>query len=418
MPPNEPKNVVIIGGGIIGATSAYFCAHHPSFNAATTTITLLEASKIAGGASGKAGGLLALWAYPRSIVPLSYQLHRELADRHDGARRWGYRAVHVGQIEARGRAVQGAPSVKGKKDRATDENDGGALNPDAHVSLQKRSKEAMAQLKAAGIPDDLDWVAADSAVAYDSMGDPRNTAQVHPYMFTTSMMDLAKEKGVKVIFGSATAINQSNKAVTSVSYTDKETGEAKDLPADAVVISAGPWTQQVWPRAPISALRAHSVTIRPSRPVSAYALFTQIEMPPGPGRRRTQTVAPEIYARPNNEVYACGEGDHLVPLPATTELVPVDESRCQDIVDQVSSISDELRDGEVTARQACYLPNVSDGGGPLIGETGVKGLIMAAGHTCWGIQNGPGTGQLVSEFVFDGAAKSADVKALDPRKYL
>jgi glycine/D-amino acid oxidase-like deaminating enzyme len=122
----------------------------------------------------------------------------------------------------------------------------------------------------------------------------------------------------------------------------------------------------------------------------------------------------------------------MVRLPKSSDLVEVDEQRCQDIVDYVSSISDELRDGEVTARQACYLPNVQGGNGPLIGNTGVKGLLIAAGHTCWGmlsllldfldftdiylgIQNGPATGKLISEFVFDGAAKSAKISSLDPR---
>lgn len=37
---------------------------------------------------------------------------------------------------------------------------------------------------------------------------------------------------------------------------------------------------------------------------------------------------------------------------------------------------------------------------------------------CWGIQNGPGTGKLMSEFVFDGNAVSAKIGALDPRKVL
>lgn len=139
-------------------------------------------------------------------------------------------------------------------------------------------------------------------------------------------------------------------------------------------------------------------------------------MPPDSGR--DPLVSPEIYARPRDEVYACGPGDTTVPLPKLSSEVETDQSRCQDIIDHVSSISDQLRDGEVTARQACYLPNVSGGRGPLIGGTGVKGLLMAAGHTCWGIQNGPGTGKLISEFVFDGKAKSANIKVLDPQKFL
>jgi predicted NAD/FAD-binding protein len=56
MAGDEQKNIVIIGGGIIGATSAYFLTHHPSYNPEKHKIILLEATKIAGGASGKAGG--------------------------------------------------------------------------------------------------------------------------------------------------------------------------------------------------------------------------------------------------------------------------------------------------------------------------------------------------------------------------
>lgn len=435
----DKKNIVIIGGGIIGCTSAYYLSRHPSFDPAKHTITLLEATKIAGGASGKAGGLLALWAYPSSIVPLSYRLHKQLSDEHGGVERWGYRAVHCGQVDCVGRHLGDVKSGEGKRKVAGKDNDMDGENGEGkeRVSLQKRSKAAMGKLRAAGVPKDLDWVDPDGLRVYDEMGDPSTTAQVHPFQFTTAMAGLATEKGVDIRVGaSVDKINFSpdGKSVESVSYTSNNQPDI--LPATDIVLSAGPWTQKVYPPAPISALRAHSVTIRPSREVSAYALFTQIKLPADFGRtnevargkgsksykagRGEQVVTPEIYARPKNEVYACGEGDHMVPLPKSSDLVEVDEQRCQDIVDYVSSISDELRDGEVTARQACYLPNVnaSGSGGPLVGMTGVKGLVMAAGHTCWGIQNGPGTGKLVSEFVFDGEAKSANVKGLDPRMVL
>ena len=422
MASNEKKNIVVIGGGIIGCTSAYFLSRHPSFDPSKHTITLLEATKIAGGASGKAGGLLALWAYPSSIVPLSYRLHKELAQEHGGEERWGYRAVHCAQIDCKGRAFDEKKKkkldVKGKNGEMDGEN--GDL---AHVSLQKRSKEAMAKLRAAGIPAELDWVDPEANPTYDEMGDPSTTAQVHPYQFTNAMAELAQEKGVDVKVGAAVQrINYTpdGQGVESVTYTDTNaSGAESTIPATDIVIAAGPWTPNIYPSAPISAVRAHSVTIRPSRPVSAYALFTQIKLPAQPGRKSHggQIVTPEIYARPKNEVYACGEGDRLVPLPKTTADVVCDEQRCQEIVEHVGAISEELREGEVTARQACYLPNVnaSGSGGPLIGLTGVKGIVMAAGHTCWGIQNGPGTGKVVAEFVFEGEARSARVKGLDPR---
>jgi glycine/D-amino acid oxidase-like deaminating enzyme len=445
----EKKNIVIIGGGIIGSTAAYFLSRHPSFSSATT-ITLLEATRIAGGASGKAGGLLALWAYPSSIVPLSFRLHKELAAEHGGASRWGYRAVECGQIAAKAKALR-TPSVKGAKDRPTNEKDGISANGNGmgdSVSLKKRTREAKGMLQAAGVPHDLDWIDADSISSYEEMSDPGSTAQVHPYLFTTSMAQLAEEKGVKVIYGSATSINttKDGNAVESVSYNLKEDGSEHTLSATHVVLSAGPWTKHIWPSAPITAIRAHSVTIRPSRPVSPYTLFTSITLSKdfytssqsssSKLPKYSQAVTPEIYARPNNEVYACGDGDTTTLLPSTTDLVEVDAQRCQDVVDWVCSISEELRDGEVTARQACYLPGVEGSDSPIVGETRVKGLVLAAGHTCWGyvppllfrltslqannlsrIQNAPATGLLVSEVLMEGRVKSAKVGGLDPGRY-
>lgn len=342
-------------------------------------------------------------------------MHAELASTHNGTERWGYRKIHCGQLTAKGRSSNQTAS----QDRQSENKDSKSVLRDQDIISQSMGVE---------LPKDLNWFAADSVKSYCEMGDPSTTAQVHPYQFTTSMATLAEEKGVKIIIGSVLRIERVDNAVKSVTYKDKTTNQSHTIPATNVIVSAGPWTKSIYPPAPIAALRAHSITIRPSKPISAYAIFTEISLPSNSGRTTTsvkskrphgKTVTPEIYARPNNEAYACGEADNLVPLPKTTEEVETDEARCQDIVDYVSSISDELRDGTVTVRQACYLPNVETAnGGPLIGETGVKGLLIAAGHTCWGIQNGPGTGKLISEFVFDGKAKSANIESLDPRKVL
>ncbi|KAE8354773.1 FAD dependent oxidoreductase [Aspergillus coremiiformis] len=407
--PNERRDIVIVGGGIIGCCSAYYLTRHPFFDHSRHSLTLIEASEIAGGASGKAGGLLALWAYPSNIVPLSYKLHAELAKEHNGKDRWGYREVNCGQLIARGRPLS-------EKKKADEGESGGS------VSLKKRSAAALSKLRTTRIPGDLNWLEPEGVRGYESMSDSGETAQVHPYLFTTSIAKLAEEKGAKITLGSVTGIEYSEDAVQSVTYINKESGESHTIPATDIVIAAGPWTRSVLPDAPITATRAHSVVIRPTRPVSGYALFTNIEIPANfdPSKPSRPTVAmPEIYARPDDTVYCCGEGDHKVPLPKKTTEVEVDQELCQDIINQVGSISDELRDGQVCARQACYLPNVTAvRGGPLVGHAGTKGLYLAAGHTCWGIQNAPGTGKLISEFVFDGEAKSAKIESLDPREYL
>lgn len=439
------KSIVIVGGGIIGCSTAYFLTRHPKYNPDLHSIHLLEATGIAAGASGKAGGLLALWAYPQAIVPLSFKLHAELAKEHGGEQRWGYRGVGVGQIELKGRQLTGKEKViaqKGVVDGEASDGKGhadgkgedirgihradvasdGNVDP-SRVSLQKRSKDSYKSLRSMGMPDDLDWVAEESVLGYESMGSEKDTAQVHPYQFTTSLAQLAEEKGTKIILGAVDKIETASgdSMQHTVHYTDKHDKSSHTLAATDVIITAGPWTKTVWPGTPISALRAHSVTIRPSRPVSPYCLFTSLSLPKNlkaGTKSRAMNVTPEIYARPNNELYACGEGDHLVPLPKSAADVVVDDSRCQDIVDYCASFSDEMRDGAVLVRQACYLPQVEGASGPLVGRTRTEGVWLAAGHTCWGIQNGPGTGKVVSEFVLDGEAKSADVRGLDPRRVL
>ena len=62
------------------------------------SVTVLESSKVAGGSSGKAGGLLAEWATPRCLAPLSFKTHAHLAKEHSGDTVWGYRNVHCADV--------------------------------------------------------------------------------------------------------------------------------------------------------------------------------------------------------------------------------------------------------------------------------------------------------------------------------
>jgi glycine/D-amino acid oxidase-like deaminating enzyme len=52
-------------------------------------------------------------------------------------------------------------------------------------------------------------------------------------------------------------------------------------------------------------------------------------------------------------------------------------------------------------------------GTPLVGKV-MDGIYVAAGHSCWGITLGPGTGKVMSEMILDGKARSADVEDLSP----
>ncbi|KAM0240592.1 hypothetical protein ACHAPO_002493 [Fusarium lateritium] len=420
------RNIVIVGGGVIGSTTAYYLTRHPKYNKALHTITLLEAAPtVAAGASGKAGGLLALWAYPDCLVPLSYRLHAELAAEHNGPQRWGYRQLGCGSFEA----VVSRDKLKslqsnGSKNQGQDGKE--------WEKLPKQNGAAKELLKVGNLPKDLDWVDREIIGSWSEMGAPgkTETSQVHPLHFTTSIAELAQQGGAQIHTNAkVTKINSSKTGVESIEYLDRNSDETKTIQdVTDVVVAAGPWTNRVVPRAKIEGLRAHSVVYDVN--LSPYAVFTDIQLPPdfipehranmGQRRRHKGNVDPEIYARPFNEAYACGEPDKNVPLPDTADQVECDEAQCDDIISYISTFSPVLAAAPVKAKQACYLPRhirFGQESGPLIGRTAVPGLFVAAGHTCWGIQNGPGTGKLMSEFVFDGVAKSADVEKLDPQKF-
>ncbi|KAF8574039.1 FAD dependent oxidoreductase [Ramaria rubella] len=396
-PSLQEHRIVIIGGGIIGCTSAYYLTHHPRFLTSNTHITLLEASTIAAGASGKAGGLVADWAYPRELTEISFKEHRRLAELHGGDERWSWREVACGHWEGRTRSPT-----------ATEGNSlgGGGLH---------------GRIKAGGVgqlPEDLDWIDEGLTDAYESMARPGETAQVHPYEFTTSMLALSREvagERLEVIEGAQVrAIERGNvpgagDKVMGVTYAAAGS-HAVHIPADSVLLAAGPWSPTLLPSLPITSTRAHSIVIEPASLLSAHVLFTAIRSPGS-----TEASTPEIYARPHNRVYACGPGDDT-PLPELASQVQISSSSISSLRSLVESISTPLRDGKVEVEQACYLPL----GGPIVGEiNGVGGLVVATGHTCWGICNAPGTAKAVAELIMDGRlGKGWKLGKLEPRRFL
>ena len=389
--------LTVVGGGIIGCCVAYYITRHPSYDPSLHTVTLFEASRIAGGSSGKAGGLVATWADPQCIAPLSYRLHAQLAEEHNGKGRWDYRNVHCADVDAMGEAVGHA---------ATEQN------------TSKFHHHATSEPRFVDVPPRLDWIVPENIKSYNELGSPVDTAQVHPYLFTTSIASLAESAGAKITLGSVKRINYSRDGskAESVTYELKDALPLQTLPATDIIVAAGPWTSALYPAAPIQESRNHSIVVRPTKPLSAYVLFPELH-PKIPQKR----IPPEIYSRPDGTVYSCGPSDDEVPLPETSDLVDVNKEVCDTIYRDISSISNEIRDGEVLIRQACYRPIVQGRNraiGPLVGPTFTKNLWLAAGHDSWGIQNGPATGKVLSNMLFEGERRDADVSSLDPRHML
>ncbi|GAA5841781.1 hypothetical protein JCM5353_007768 [Sporobolomyces roseus] len=390
------QSIVVIGGGIIGVTTAYYTARLAKERGLEIAIKLVEGSSIAAGASGKAGGLLAIdWHGPATaaLAELSYGLHAKLAKEFDGTDRWGYRKLDTISV--------GADLTHSKV---------------ANGSKVKKLKNS----------DLFPWLNQEVLTHSSVLGSQETTSQVHPELFTKAIWEEAEKMGVEGIWGTIDGMEKTSDGTYQLSVTSRDDeSEKSTLTADQVVVAAGPWTGKLLKELGvqgggrarrIDGSRAHSVVLKtaPGRDLPAQALFTSIK------EKKGGSAEPEIYNRPDGTAYACGATDSS-PLPSHASKVTADPSAISSILGHTALLSPSHlstdngeHSAEVVRSQACYLPM---GGDPVLAQIeGTskerKGVYVASGHSCWGICNGPGSGLVMAELLLDGKATSANVSSL------
>ncbi|KAH7340818.1 FAD dependent oxidoreductase [Rhizoctonia solani] len=370
------KSIAIIGGGIIGASTAYYLS---ALAQQDIEVHIVESVSIAAAASGKAGGFLALDWHSNKTKPLaglSFKLHQELADAHDGVKRWGYRRTNTLQLDVdesrRTKSVPGAEWLKG---------------------ISKQTK----------------------------LGSEDTTGQAHPFHLTETLVEVAQSRGVKVHIGAtATKINfapDSDKTPVELVAT-KADGSELVIPVTDIVLAAGPWTGSL-ARKLLGKYAGTAGTIEPSEPSSSivlrpdgshkitnHMLFTELTF-------NNISCEPEVYPRLDGTVYLCGAGreNESVPLPERADQVKPTPAAIQRLKEAAEFVSPVFENAQVVAEQCCFRPN-SQTGLPVIGKVR-EGIWMASGHGVWGIQNGPGTGKCLAELIL-GLPTSADISQLSP----
>ncbi len=353
-------HVLICGGGVIGASIAYFLSRRG------IAATVIEGTGLACAASGKSGGFLALdWCDGTLLEPLarrSFTLHSLLPEEIGGD--WGYRRLTT------------------------------------HGGLAGNLRDTRHQFNG----HDIDWVAAGVRLN-QRLGTTETTAQVHPGRFTTAMMQAAQARGAELRIGRVTDMVRGSAGRVEGVVVDGET-----IDGDAVVIAMGPWSilAAAWlPLPAVFGLKGHSLVFDTGPKLSADALFIEY-------REATGAVqAPEVFPRTDGTTYVCAISSES-PLPIDPVDVAPDPGAIDRLQRMCGELSPALASAKVLARQACYRPITRDGL-PLIGRVpGVENVYVATGHSVWGILNAPATGEAIAELIADGATRTVDLAPFEP----
>jgi glycine/D-amino acid oxidase-like deaminating enzyme len=356
---SDDDPIVVCGGGVIGCACAYFLTQ-----LGQRVIVIERANDVGQFASGRAGGFLARdWSDELSRV--SFDMFASLPD--DFKAEIDYRQVDV-----------------------------------LSVNVDRPAVDDSSSTAVAG------WMRSNCSVE-SVIGTTQNSAQCHPQKLTRAL--LRRAVGAQLIRGSVTRLSKNG--VVYESLTDNVKVEV-ELRARAVVLALGPWSSfaaawlpELAPLRRIVPHKAHSIIVRPQDfdKIPAQCLFL--------GGSVGKMESPEIYPRPDGTVYVCAGVPEEAELTDSAEEIPT----CDEAVDGMKivlrDVSRHLADAEEEIRQACFLPSSQR---PIISKVATTNdiettVIVAAGHSVWGILRSLATGKAVAELAVNGQSQVVNLRS-------
>lgn len=372
---SENASVVIVGGGIVGASVAYYLAGR-----GLRDIVMLERATLAAGASGKTGALLRLHYSNEPEARLAQLGHSIFANwpSEIGGDCGFVKSGLVVTVETRGEC---APNIERMQRNIAMQNRVG-------IASELISADQLRELQPFLSVDDLDLVAYEPDSGY-----------VDAIAATQSMAAAARARGVQIREAAPVlSVLEHGGRVRGVRLPDG------DIPADTVVLAAGPWTNRLTGPLgidlPIEALRVQvAVLIRPSN-LPAAGMAASVD-----------TVAGVFYRDwgPYRTMVGIGGGEfHDVVEPDDWDQ-RTDAGFPEAAIDRLSRRIPAMRNASFVSGHA-GLYDMTPDGHPIIGAVaGVEGLYLAAGFSGAGFKKGPAVGLCLAELIATGQSSTVDL---------
>lgn len=419
---SEPKHILIVGGGVIGLSTAYYCARRG------LRVTVLDRNpeQRDGCSFGNAGmivpshfvplaapgmvelGLKWMWN-PESPFWIKPRLDLDLLN-------WGYlfwRACspeHVARSAPLLRDLSLASRAEFEELAALPGNDFGLVKKGLLMLCQTQhalDEEAKAATRARelGIPaevlDAKQTAALDPGATLDIAGSVHFPKDCHltPGRFMAALKERAEALGVKFVW---------NAEVTDFRLErDRRLYAARlsdgtEIEADEFVLAGGSWSPAVAVKLalelPMQAGKGYSLTLpNPRQLPQLCTILTEA---------RVAVTPMGASLRVGGTMEIAGLNEDINPV------------RVRGIVKALPKYYPAFRPEDFEGvRPWCGLRPCSPDGLPYVGRTAkFANLTLATGHAMMGLSLGPITGRLVAEIV-SGARPSIDVGLLSPDRY-
>lgn len=366
-------DVVVIGGGIMGASIAWQLGRK-----GVRDVAVLERSTVASGATGRTGALLRQHYTNRpeaTLAHLSLQVFKNWSETVGGDCGHSPTGVVV--------TVDNGPGCE------------------RNIDLMRRNIEMQNEI---GIDSRLVTAAELQSLQPFAKVDDLRVAAYEPASGYVDSIAAARSMAAAAIRGGAT-VQEGIKVLQICVQNDRVTGvRTADgvVPTETVVCAAGPWSTALLAAAgvtaPITALRVQvAIVQRPMELDEPHFVFLDMAAgmfcrPWGPGRTlvgvgggdQHDEVDPNVWDQRNDPGYpALAAAAAARRMPAMA--------------------------GASYLHGHAGLYDMTPDAHPIIGATGVEGLHVAAGFSGAGFKKGPAVGLCMAELIADGAASAVDL---------
>lgn len=371
------SKVVIVGGGVIGSSIAYFLR----LSDPTVSVTVIERDPSYARSSS---ALSAASIRQQFSTPLSIQMS----------------LFGIGFLRAIGERLE----IDGAKP-SIDLHEGGYLflaTPAGDTTLrenhalQKSLGADISLLDRIELQTRFPWLNTEDLVAgaYGESGE----GWFDGYGLVQALRKKAQSLGARYVAADVTAIHRDGKRVTQV-----QTANGESYPCDVMVNAAGAWSRRV----------AEMVGID----IPVYARRRSIFNVTSPGQleRCPLLIDPSgVYFRPEGRSFICGTSPSPENDPDDLPLDEVDHALFDDVI--WPTLAHRVPQFEALRVQNCwsgyYEYNVLDQNAIIGYHPDVDNCIFANGFSGHGLQQGPATGRGISELILQGRYTSLDLGSL------